>query len=78
MESSTANQIEAYIHVWLDGVYPSFGGQIENDLIFSVIFMQYLHLFSLKNVKILFWLHYHQYNDIKSYNNLLMTGTYLD
>ncbi len=65
--SLTTNQITGYIHGWLErqnqhqDVFPSLGeGGIVNELIFSVIFKQYFHHFQLKNVSILFCLHYHK------------------
>ncbi len=53
--------LRSCMDIWLatknhnqDGVCPSFGGHIQNDFIFSVIFMQYLHSFHLKNPIILY------------------------
>ncbi len=46
--------------------------------LFSVIFMQYLHLFHLKNVKYYFGYITINNGDMKSLNKLLIASTYLD
>ncbi len=63
----TANQIAAYINAWLelknqnqDGLCPSLGQQIKNDLIFLLFICTSVHPFHLKIIKISIWLHYHK------------------
>ncbi len=54
------------------------GGQIKNDIIFSVIFIQYLYLFLLFLLNYCFGSISINIGNMGSFNNLLMSGTYLD